>query len=362
MGIGGLAAEAIAPVPGEVLGSVIDVDDATPAQAEGGEVTIVDSTDGEEGFWSDLQLEDDSDEMGPDTDGEVQASEPSGVPRSQTPPAPSLARPQQPAESASAAVAIAGECVICMDAGASHLVAPCGHQCLCATCATQVDNCPVCRGPAALCIRVFASGVHASKVHRPPEATPGSEKKTKNKKEKKKEKKGKKESRQSAQHSGSRKRRRADAASTADGDRSRAVIAVGPEVEGAVQRPASADADLGAPTRPDPEVLAGPACVQGELESSRVVLECPLSSEAELTSTLEHLAGLGNVSEDLIRSTRIGKVVGTMSKKDARPRVRQAAETLTMQWLRAVRLSRSAAAASASAAPSASARRTRESG
>ncbi|CAE8628462.1 unnamed protein product [Polarella glacialis] len=49
-----------------------------------------------------------------------------------------------------------GECIVCMDLAASHVVVPCGHQCMCATCAARVKICPVCRCKVQQCIRVFA--------------------------------------------------------------------------------------------------------------------------------------------------------------------------------------------------------------
>lgn len=62
---------------------------------------------------------------------------------------------------------VVGECVICMDRSATHLVVPCGHQCLCATCARGAGltvgrpivggnhTCPACRGPVQQLVRVF---------------------------------------------------------------------------------------------------------------------------------------------------------------------------------------------------------------
>ncbi|CAE8658067.1 unnamed protein product, partial [Polarella glacialis] len=53
----------------------------------------------------------------------------------------------------------AGDCAVCMAMPASHLVVPCGHQCLCGMCASKIKACPVCRGRVQQTIRVFASGV-----------------------------------------------------------------------------------------------------------------------------------------------------------------------------------------------------------
>lgn len=47
-------------------------------------------------------------------------------------------------------------CVICIDAKRTHLVAPCGHKCLCEACSTTIGGaCPICRGAAALVCKVF---------------------------------------------------------------------------------------------------------------------------------------------------------------------------------------------------------------
>ncbi|CAE8648205.1 unnamed protein product [Polarella glacialis] len=53
----------------------------------------------------------------------------------------------------------AGDCTVCMAMPASYLVVPCGHQCLCSTCANKLTACPVCRVGVQQTIRVFASGV-----------------------------------------------------------------------------------------------------------------------------------------------------------------------------------------------------------
>ncbi|CAE8595411.1 unnamed protein product [Polarella glacialis] len=53
----------------------------------------------------------------------------------------------------------AGDCAVCLAMPASHLVVPCGHQCLCGMCASKMTACPVCRGGVQQTIRVFASGV-----------------------------------------------------------------------------------------------------------------------------------------------------------------------------------------------------------
>ena len=47
-------------------------------------------------------------------------------------------------------------CVVCMDGDRTHLIAPCGHKCLCEACVSLVGNeCPMCRGGVQLICRVF---------------------------------------------------------------------------------------------------------------------------------------------------------------------------------------------------------------
>jgi hypothetical protein len=41
------------------------------------------------------------------------------------------------------------ECVMCLDGAPTHILAPCGHQCICAECVASIklhtDICPLCR-------------------------------------------------------------------------------------------------------------------------------------------------------------------------------------------------------------------------
>ena len=47
-------------------------------------------------------------------------------------------------------------CVVCMDAQRTHLIAPCGHKCLCESCSTTFGTtCPICRADAMLICKVF---------------------------------------------------------------------------------------------------------------------------------------------------------------------------------------------------------------
>ena len=47
------------------------------------------------------------------------------------------------------------ECVVCMDAPASHILAPCGHQCVCEACINVGQECPMCREVVAFKMKVF---------------------------------------------------------------------------------------------------------------------------------------------------------------------------------------------------------------
>jgi hypothetical protein len=55
------------------------------------------------------------------------------------------------------------QCMICMSEAANFLVVPCGHQCGCEDCLTQVvrttNRCPICRTSISRLQRVFAAGM-----------------------------------------------------------------------------------------------------------------------------------------------------------------------------------------------------------
>lgn len=52
-----------------------------------------------------------------------------------------------------------GECVICMDREKTNIFVPCGHQCVCATCADRIvgegKRCPICRALPTCHMKVF---------------------------------------------------------------------------------------------------------------------------------------------------------------------------------------------------------------
>jgi hypothetical protein len=53
-------------------------------------------------------------------------------------------------------------CVVCFDAPKEYAIVPCGHQCVCESCAEQLTEtrtpmCPVCRGPIRETMKVFCS-------------------------------------------------------------------------------------------------------------------------------------------------------------------------------------------------------------
>jgi hypothetical protein len=56
-------------------------------------------------------------------------------------------------------------CVLCMDAPKDHMIAPCGHQCVCEACAEKLKNarsalCPFCRTPISATFKVFVVREH----------------------------------------------------------------------------------------------------------------------------------------------------------------------------------------------------------
>ena len=61
--------------------------------------------------------------------------------------------------SASAEQEASEECVICMDQQNSHIMVPCGHQCVCQSCADRItedgETCPICRAAVTMTIAVY---------------------------------------------------------------------------------------------------------------------------------------------------------------------------------------------------------------
>jgi hypothetical protein len=53
------------------------------------------------------------------------------------------------------------ECKVCMHAPKSHLFVPCGHMCVCSSCAAAVmkatKRCPICCTPASQVVKLFLS-------------------------------------------------------------------------------------------------------------------------------------------------------------------------------------------------------------
>ena len=48
-------------------------------------------------------------------------------------------------------------CVVCMDGAKSHVLVPCGHQCVCGPCSERLaqGHCPVCRTAVTMAMPVF---------------------------------------------------------------------------------------------------------------------------------------------------------------------------------------------------------------
>ena len=46
-------------------------------------------------------------------------------------------------------------CVVCLDEAKSHVLVPCGHQCVCGSCGERLAQCPVCRQAVTMSMRVW---------------------------------------------------------------------------------------------------------------------------------------------------------------------------------------------------------------
>jgi hypothetical protein len=75
---------------------------------------------------------------------QAEAASAAAVDASPPPPEP----PQAPAKASA-------ECVVCLDAEATHVVVPCGHICLCADCTMDLKACPLCRTPLVQTMRIY---------------------------------------------------------------------------------------------------------------------------------------------------------------------------------------------------------------
>ena len=50
-------------------------------------------------------------------------------------------------------------CVVCLDSRCTHAFVPCGHLCICSTCAIQTDlqKCPICRVPSQHVMQIYTT-------------------------------------------------------------------------------------------------------------------------------------------------------------------------------------------------------------
>ena len=48
-------------------------------------------------------------------------------------------------------------CVVCLDEAKTHILIPCGHQCVCGPCSERLaqGHCPVCRTAVTMAVRVY---------------------------------------------------------------------------------------------------------------------------------------------------------------------------------------------------------------
>ena len=54
-----------------------------------------------------------------------------------------------------AAEAQSDDCIVCMNCEKTHAFQPCGHKCVCATCAARCQTCPICRAPVTGILKIF---------------------------------------------------------------------------------------------------------------------------------------------------------------------------------------------------------------
>jgi hypothetical protein len=52
---------------------------------------------------------------------------------------------------------VSNECAVCMDGQRTHCMVPCGHRCLCATCAVETWTvCPLCSQTVQFVMKVYS--------------------------------------------------------------------------------------------------------------------------------------------------------------------------------------------------------------
>ena len=95
---------------------------------------------------------------GHDTDDEI-AEEVASAQHAAAAAAAAVSEEEEPAERpVMLDVVVQGECTVCLDALNTHVLVPCGHKCVCATCAEAVrahGHCPICRTPIVWVCEVY---------------------------------------------------------------------------------------------------------------------------------------------------------------------------------------------------------------
>ncbi|CAM9376334.1 unnamed protein product, partial [Ectocarpus sp. 6 AP-2014] len=49
------------------------------------------------------------------------------------------------------------ECIVCMTDEVNCVLVPCGHHCICLTCASRLEECPICRRAVTQKIKTFSA-------------------------------------------------------------------------------------------------------------------------------------------------------------------------------------------------------------
>lgn len=210
-----------------------------------------------------------------------------------------------------------------MDRPASHLVVPCGHQCLCEGCVPLLrDNkCPVCRCDVMQTIRVFACGWQV-----PEPAAPIS------KDQKRKQRSHSESKKKASKKLKDKKKAKTETATTV----ALADVGAVPSAPGVATQDAAGVAD---PT----------AIVILEVTALKAVLDAPDSSNNQVEEALQKLAaGLCMpLTEELLRRTSVGFSVNVLSKSERRGdgvqnKAAQLVETWKVSILAARQMQRSA--------------------
>jgi len=201
-----------------------------------------------------------------------------------------------------------GDCVVCLETPASHVVVPCGHQCLCQGCAPQVTLCPVCRSDIQQCMRVFASGVvtEDSRLHL-------------------------KDNLRDCGDCGN---------GDAETDRNSREKRVGSKApacgRGSVRKRQMPNLSVGQGETGTAAGQGSDAARLAEVTRLRGVLDDPMSTDAALALALVGLETLGPFSAPLLRQTGIGRATNALAHRAQSAPVKTKARALVDSWKRSL--------------------------